>query len=293
MNVRHIAPVALFVVATLFAGACSSDDGEDATPETTAAERSESTTSTTETEEEALRIMVTNDDGVGAEGIDAIVEGLTALDGVEVTVVAPADEKSGSGNKTTDGEITTEEATTISGYPAIAVDGFPADTVNWAFDGGVDETPHLVVSGINSLPNLGGAVVLSGTVGAARTAAGRGVPAVATSQGFPAGDGVAEFEVSVDVVVDWVEANDATLRSSVPAIDSGEVEFVNFNSPSCGDTGAHRGTLEMPLAEVGPDDPSTDCSRDVEPTNDVEAILSGWTPFTILDPSTIADTPEG
>lgn len=293
--------IALAAVAALFASACSSDDSRDdssdgASPDTAAAAPDDtgSTASTTAAEEEVLRLMVTNDDGVMAEGIDAVVEGLSDLDGVEVTVVAPADEKSGSGNKTTDGDVATEDATTISGYPSIAVDGFPADTVNWAFDGGLDATPHLVVSGINSVPNVGPAVVISGTVGAARTAAGRGVPAIATSQGFPSvADGEVEYEVSVEEVLAWVKENRDALLAVEPVIDSGEVEFVNFNSPSCGDTGTHKGPLEVPLGTTGPEDPSTDCSRDLEPTNDIEAMLSGWTAFTILIPSTIEDTPEG
>ncbi|HMF04563.1 MAG TPA: 5'/3'-nucleotidase SurE, partial [Acidimicrobiia bacterium] len=79
-----------------------------------------------------LQVLVTNDDGIAAPGIDALVQGLRKIKGVKVTVVAPAENKSGSSDTTTPGPLTTTQATTTSGYPAIAVNGYPADTVNFA-----------------------------------------------------------------------------------------------------------------------------------------------------------------
>ena len=132
-----------------------------------------------------LHILVTNDDGVGAPGIDAVVEALRALPDTEVTVVAPLENQSGTGGQTTPGTLTVTDTTTASGYPAKAVAGFPADSVIWAFDqAGVTQKPDLVVSGINFGQNLGPAVAISGTVGAAEAAAARGVPALAASQGL-------------------------------------------------------------------------------------------------------------
>ena len=91
----------------------------------------------------------------------------------EVTVVAPATNQSGTGGQTTPGPLTVTDATTASGYPAKAVAGFPADTVIWALDqGGVTQKPDLVVSGINFGQNLGPAVAISGTVGAAEAGGG-------------------------------------------------------------------------------------------------------------------------
>ncbi len=64
--------------------------------------------------------------------------------------------------------------------PGKAVAGFPADTVIYASTrAGCSSVPHLVVSGINAGQNVGPAVTLSGTIGAARTAAKRGIPAIA------------------------------------------------------------------------------------------------------------------
>src|SRR5262249_56352065 len=96
------------------------------------------------------QVLVTSADGVGAPGTDAIVRGLRKVKGVKVAVVAPAENKSGSSDTTTPGTLTTTQATTTSGYPAIAVDGYPADTVNFALDGGIPTKPQLVASGINA-----------------------------------------------------------------------------------------------------------------------------------------------
>ena len=128
-----------------------------------------------------LTILVTNDDGVGAPGIDLLVERLRKLKNVKVTVVAPAENKSGTGDQTTPGELTVTPATHRQRLQGPAVAGFPADTVVWALDHGVK--PDLVVSGVNQGQNLGPVVDASGTVGAAKTAVRNGIPALAVSQG--------------------------------------------------------------------------------------------------------------
>ena len=94
-------------VAVLAAG-CSSDDGgsDDAASDTTEAAAE---TTTTTAPAETLDILVSNDDGFDAEGIDAVVEALIALPDTNVTVVAPAENQSGSGGNTTPGELTATE----------------------------------------------------------------------------------------------------------------------------------------------------------------------------------------
>ncbi|MEY3361923.1 MAG: hypothetical protein RL531_1642 [Actinomycetota bacterium] len=119
-----------------------------------------------------LEILVTNDDGYAAPGIDALVERLRDLPGVEITVVAPATNQSGTSDRTTPGDVsalTAAKVATTSGYPATAVTGFPADSVNYALDV-LDLDPDLVVAGSNAGQNLGVVAPISGTVGAARTA---------------------------------------------------------------------------------------------------------------------------
>ena len=124
-------------VAVLAAG-CSSDDGgsDDAASDTTEAAAE---TTTTTAPAETLDILVSNDDGFDAEGIDAVVEALIALPDTNVTVVAPAENQSGSGGNTTPGELTATEEETLSGYPVTAVQGFPADAVNYGLENVVED----------------------------------------------------------------------------------------------------------------------------------------------------------
>lgn len=229
----------------------------------------------TEAPAEPLTIMVTNDDGVGAEGIDALVEGLLTLDDVEVVVVAPAENQSGSAGKTTDGELVSAETTTTSGHPAIAVTGFPADSVIWALDqGGVDVTPDLVVSGINEGQNIGPLIDLSGTVGAARAAANRGIPAIAVSQGIGNETVDEDYPAAVEVVLAWIEENRDLLLAD------GDGFVVSFNVPTCVNGGSQRGIVEVPHgADLGTVDivAGVDCTSTLEtPANDVEAFVNGF-----------------
>ncbi len=182
-----------------------------------------------------------------AEGIDAIVNGLLTLENVVVTVVAPAENQSGSGGKTTDGELVTEETTTLSGHPAIAVTGFPADTIVWAIDqGGIDVVPDLVVSGINEGQNIGPLIDLSGTVGAARAAATRNIPAIAASAGIGTDTVPENYETAVDAVLDWLTENVADIAMHE---EGAPVENVwSFNVPTCVNGGEVRGVVEVPHA---------------------------------------------
>src|SRR5690348_7630851 len=148
-----------------------------------------------------LRVLVSNDDGVKAPGIDALVTALRKLPKVKVTVVAPATNQSGTGGRTTSGALTATKTTTKSGYPAVSVQGFPADSVDYALSKVVKKSQvDLVVAGINAGANLGPFVDLSGTVGAARAAAQQGLPALATSAGTPT---VADFSDAVKQSIAW------------------------------------------------------------------------------------------
>src|SRR6266849_3180394 len=125
-----------------------------------------------------LRILVTNDDGVAADGIDAIVKALIADPRNEVIVCAPNGNRSGSGDATGPsarcGDLAVTAATTQSGYAATAINGCPADAVNYALAALYPQgrRPHVVIAGINQGQNVSRPVAtrLSGTVGAAKTA---------------------------------------------------------------------------------------------------------------------------
>ena len=231
---------------------------------------------------EPFKILVTNDDGVGADGIDAIVQALLELDGVEVTVVAPAENQSGSGGKTTDGELVVTDAATKSGYPAKAVAGFPADSIVWAIDqGGIDFVPDLVVSGVNEGQNYSLEITpVSGTVGAARAAVLRNIPAVAVSQGT-VGE-LVDYPAAVTAGIDWVVANLDALRAR--ADDEPVTEVVSINAPTCADGTSIRGVVEVPIASLnGSDYAKQDCASTLEPTSDVEAFQNGYVSVTRID----------
>jgi len=239
-----------------------------------------------------LRILVTNDDGVGAPGIDAVVEALKDDPNNEVTVCAPAENQSGSGDMTTPTPppLQATEATTASGYPATAVDGFPADSVIYALENLFPAgPPHVVLSGINEGQNVGavpgGQLSLlsgiSGTVGAAKTAACLGVPALASSQGDVDEPGTVDYPAGLAEVLLWLEANRGALLAGEVAVEN----ITSVNIPSCNGDGEIRGTLEVPLATENPNayllNGPQDCTSTVDDVpNDIEAFFNGYSTIT-------------
>jgi 5'-nucleotidase len=133
-----------------------------------------------------MKVLVTNDDGVGSPGLHALARAL-ADDGHDVIVVAPDREMSGSAAAI--GQVHLEEGIDaervdlprLDGVPAYAVSGPPGLCVLTARLGGFGDAPDLVVSGINPGCNTGRAVLHSGTVGAALTAANFGCRGLAVS----------------------------------------------------------------------------------------------------------------
>lgn len=122
------------------------------------------------------RILLTNDDGIGARGLVTLEHTLSSLG--EVTVVAPDSERSGSSQALTLHQPL--RVKTLDDHH-FAVGGTPADTVILALYQLLPQKPHLVVSGINPGGNLGENLIYSGTVAAAQEAALHGVPSFAIS----------------------------------------------------------------------------------------------------------------
>jgi 5'-nucleotidase len=131
-----------------------------------------------------MHILVTNDDGVNAPGLLALVR---ALDGLgKISVVAPDRNWSASGHvKTLDRPMRVKAAVLADGTPALASDGAPSDCVALAMLGLLPEPVEMVVAGINGGPNLGHDLTYSGTVTAAMEGAIGGVPSVAVSLDTP------------------------------------------------------------------------------------------------------------
>lgn len=214
-GLRALAVLGVLSVVVV-AGCGSSGDGE--------ASGGDAATPTT-MEQRPVRIVVTNDDGIGSPGLDQLVQGLSALPDVEISVVAPRENQSGSSDRTTEGGVASSSATTASGVAGTAVAGFPADSVIFAIEElGLD--PDVVVSGVNEGQNVGPLAAISGTVGAARTAARLGVPGIAASAGLVYDP--AQVQVAVDLVADWIMSNRMRLRArNLPP------QVISFNVPSC------------------------------------------------------------
>jgi 5'-nucleotidase len=123
-----------------------------------------------------MRILVTNDDGIGAEGLKALVEVLSREH--EICVFAPDKERSGVSHALTLGAA--DKVLRISEWE-YSCSGTPADCVILALLGAIAFEPEIVISGINRGPNLGTDIVYSGTCAAAREAALNGIPGIAVS----------------------------------------------------------------------------------------------------------------
>jgi 5'-nucleotidase len=274
------------VLLALTVAACS-DDGSPTVEEgsgttgTTGAETVETTlveeeTTTTAAAVEPLTILVSNDDGYQAAGIAALVEALEAQPDVEVVVVAPDGNRSGSGGQTSEG-FTATDVTMPDGHAAVAVSGFPADAVAHGLDVlGVDA--DLVFTGTNEGQNLGPFVDISGTVGAARVAAQRGIPAVAVSTGL--GTPAPDHAAAAAAAIEWFVEHRADLEGAT------EDKVVNINAPTCA-VGEVRDVVEV-TSSTEPSGPSSltadvDCSgTGPTPADDVAAFNAGFATITLV-----------
>jgi 5'-nucleotidase len=130
-----------------------------------------------------MRVLLTNDDGIGAEGLHALRRALEELDDVETHVIVPDSNRSATARSiTTRSPLSVEEVELDDGRIAYATDGTPVDCVRFGDLGLVGDRPDLIVSGINHGSNLGDDITYSGTVAAALEGIVLGIPAIAISQ---------------------------------------------------------------------------------------------------------------
>ena len=133
-------------------------------------------------------ILLTNDDGYDAPGLQALISAMQTAG--DVYVAAPADNQSGKGHSMTNSQYLYVHANKQpDGRTFYSIEATPATCVRLGIDALIPKKPDLVISGINRGENLGLVVYYSGTVGAAREAAMSGLPAIAVSmQGDRADD---------------------------------------------------------------------------------------------------------
>lgn len=257
-----------------------------------------------------MRVLVTNDDGVAAPGLDALVQQLVANPNLEVTVIAPAANQSGTGDNITTAPIDVTPSSTAGAFPATAVAGFPADTVLFGVLQALPQPPELVVSGINRGQNAGQEVVdVSGTVGAALTAARLHIPAIAVSHGitFSSASQYTESAIYAAGLVERFRVSRA-FRAKMSSRSGARFALVmNVNFPSC-TSGSTRGVLLVPMGpltqitgytltgSVGSTQTFTPAMTSInpfvgnclstlaEPTTDVEGLANGFATLTPLNP---------
>ncbi|NML27726.1 5'/3'-nucleotidase SurE [Zoogloea dura] len=144
-----------------------------------------------------MRILLSNDDGYFAPGLQALAEALSRMG--KVTVVAPERDRSGASNSLTlDRPLSLRKA--ASGF--YFVNGTPTDCVHLAVTGMLDELPDMVVSGINHGANMGDDTIYSGTVAAATEGFLLGVPAIAISL---VAKGASDFSGAARIACELVE----------------------------------------------------------------------------------------
>ena len=130
-----------------------------------------------------MRVLLTNDDGITATGLNVMRRALLELADVDLEVIAPDSNRSATGRAVTLRDpIWVEEVEFGDGTTGFATDGTPVDCVRFASLGLIEAPPELIVSGINHGANLGDDITYSGTVAAALEGILLGVPAVAVSQ---------------------------------------------------------------------------------------------------------------
>ncbi|MBW3627390.1 MAG: 5'/3'-nucleotidase SurE [Actinobacteria bacterium] len=239
-----------------------------------------------------MRVLVTNDDGVGSPGIVALAREVVDA-GHDVVVAAPSADLSGSsaaiGGMHADESIDVEpvELPGLAGVPAFAVAAPPALVVIAGRLGAFGESPDLVVSGINPGPNTGRSVLHSGTVGAALTAANLGISGLAVS--VDVGDPLRWRTAAVlaGAALEWLvgQPDETVLNLNVPDRALDDVRGVRwaplaqFGTVRAALVESPQGGLQMELS--GDDDP--DRADGIAPDSDTALVRTGFATLTVLE----------
>lgn len=172
-----------------------------------------------------MKILVSNDDGYLATGINVLIEALEEV--AEVVVVAPDRNRSAASNS-----LTLKNPLRVKEYAAnrYKVDGTPSDCVHLAVTGFLGYEPDLVVSGINHGANLGDDTIYSGTVAAAMEGRFLGLPTIAVSL---VGDKLVHFDTAGSIASDLVRkieraplASGVVLNVNVPNVPQEDLRGV-------------------------------------------------------------------
>ena len=178
-----------------------------------------------------MRVLLTNDDGIEAAGLQALRCALRDLEGVELAVIAPDGNRSAMARSiTTRRPLWVQEVDFGDGTVGYATDGTPVDCVRLANLGLVERfEADLVVSGINHGSNLGDDITYSGTVAAALEAIVLGLPGIAVSQQSSALE--LDFKVGTGFEFDVAAAFTARLVVELERVPLPDGTLLNVNVP--------------------------------------------------------------
>ncbi len=192
-----------------------------------------------------MRILLSNDDGYQAPGLQALAASLEAV--ADVVVVAPDRDRSGASNSLTlDAPIRAHAME--NGY--IRVEGTPTDCVHLAITGLLEVEPDMVVAGINAGANMGDDVIYSGTVAAATEGRFLGFPAMAVSIASHAPE---HFDTAAQIAVQLIKrlqrkplAAESILNVNVPDVPLADIQGMQITRLG------HRHKAEPVVRELDP-----------------------------------------
>jgi 5'-nucleotidase len=186
-----------------------------------------------------MKVLLTNDDGITATGINVLRRALLDVPGLELAVIAPDSNRSATARSITFREpLTVEEVEFGDGSTGFSTSGTPVDCVRFAALGLIDFEPELIVSGINHGANLGDDITYSGTVAAALEGIMLRVPAIAVSQ--QADHGELDFRAGNAWSAEGFEQAAAFVARMVEELEEvpmPEGTLLNVNSPAGGAAG--------------------------------------------------------
>lgn len=170
-----------------------------------------------------MRILLTNDDGIHAKGLQVLEEIARKLSD-DIWVVAPETDQSGLAHSLTLNEPLRLRKSDEKRY---ALKGTPTDCVIMGVRELMDEPPDLILSGVNSGQNIGDDITYSGTVAAAMEGALLGVPSIALSQAYEWNDGLRSIK--------WETALEHALPLIRKIVVAGipDKTLINMNFPNC------------------------------------------------------------
>jgi 5'-nucleotidase len=178
-----------------------------------------------------MKVLLTNDDGIQATGLNTMRRALLEVPGVELAVIAPDSNRSATARSITTREpLWVDEVEFGDGTTGYATDGTPVDCVRFAALGLVEFEPELIVSGINHGSNLGDDITYSGTVAAALEGIVLGVPAIAVSQQSQLRE--LDFRLGREFEFDVAAAFVARMVEELESVPMPEGTLLNVNCPA-------------------------------------------------------------